>query len=82
MTAYWSPGPFKTANLIKAIADKQVVFPLEEVPSTMEPKQSKTSSVPQSKACGVDVKPTKLSLSLIKPYRHSHHEPQSNGLER
>ena len=45
-------------KLIKVIIDKQPVFLLEEVPSTLEPKPSKTGSLPQSEACGVDVKPT------------------------
>ena len=62
----------KTTNC-EVIVDKQLVFPLE-VPRIPEPKQSKTSSLPQSEACGVDVKPYKLSLSLMKPYCHSHQE--------
>ena len=45
-------------KLIIVIIDKQPVFLLEEVPSTPEPKQSKTGSLPQSEACGVDVKST------------------------
>ena len=44
-------------KLIKVIIDNQPVF-LLEVPSTPESKQSKTGSLPQSEACGVDVKPT------------------------
>ena len=66
--------------MIEVIADKQLVFPLEEVPSTPEPKQNKTDSLPQSEACEVDVEPTKLSLSLKKPYHHNHQEPRSNEL--
>ena len=66
-------------RLIKVIIDKQPVFLLVEVPSTLEPKQSKTGSLPQSETCGVDVKPTKLSLLFMKPYSHSHQRPWSNG---
>ena len=66
-------------KLIKVIIDKQSVFLLEEVLSTPELKQSKTGSLPQSEARGVDVKPTKLSLAHMKPYSHSHQRPQSNG---
>ena len=63
-------GATEDNKLIKVIADKQSIFSLEEVPSTPETKRSKTGLLPQSEACGVDVKPTKL-LSLKKPYRHS-----------
>ena len=61
----------KDSKLIEIIADKQPVSLPEEVPSVLAPKRSKTGSLPQSEACGVDAKPTKLSLSLKKPYCHS-----------
>ena len=73
-------GAIEDNKLIKVIIDKQPIFLLEEVPSTLELKQSKIGSLPQSEACGVDVKPTKLSLALMKPYSHSHQRPRSNGL--
>ena len=50
-------GTIEDNKLIKVISDNQPVF-LLEVPSTPEPKQSKTGSLPQSESCGVDVKPT------------------------
>ena len=56
-------GATEDNKLIKVIADKQSIFSLEEVPSTPETKRSKTGLLPQSEACGVDVKPTKLSLA-------------------
>ena len=71
-------GVTEDNKLIKVIADKQPVFPLE-VPSAPEPKRSKTGSLPQCEACGVDLKPTKLSLLLKKPYCHNHQEPWSKG---
>ena len=78
---FWqSIGANEDDKLIEVNTDKQLVsYPLQEVSSGPEPKQSKTSSISQSKACGVDGKPTKVSLSLKKPYRHSHQEPWSNG---
>ena len=40
---FWqSIGAIEDNKLIEVIADKQLVFPLEEVPSTPEPKQNKT----------------------------------------
>ena len=51
-------GAIEDNKLIKVIIDKQPVFLLEEVPSTLESKRRKTGSLPQSEACGVDVKPT------------------------
>ena len=68
----------KTTNWLKWSLIKQLVSPLEEVPSAPEPKWSKTSWLPQPEACRVDAKPTKLSLSLKKPYHHSYQEPRSN----
>ena len=66
---FWqSIGAIEDNKLIKVITDKQPGFPLEEVPSTLEPKLSKTSALPQSEACGMDVKPTKLSLLFKNPY--------------
>ena len=77
---FWqSIGVIEDDKLIEVITDKQPLSPLEEVPSDPKPKQSKTGSLSQSKACGVDGKLTKLSLLLKKPYSHSHQEPWSNG---
>ena len=70
-----SIGAIEDNKLIEVITDKQPVFLLGEVPSSLEPKRSKPSLLPQSEACGVDVKPTKLSLLLKEPYHHSHQEP-------
>ena len=64
--------------MIEVIPDKQPIL-LLEVPSVLEPNLSKTSSLPQFEACGVDVKPTKLLLLLKKRYCHNHQEPWSNG---
>ena len=57
---FWqSIGAIEDDKLIEVITDKQPVSSLlEEVSSGPEPKQSKIGSISQSKAYGVDGKPT------------------------
>ena len=72
---FWqSIGAIEDSKLIEVIAEQPVSATQEEVPSAPEPKRSKTGPLPQSEACRLDSKPTKLLLSLKKPHRHCHQE--------
>ena len=68
-TQFWqSIGAIEDSKLIRVIAEQPVSATLEEVSSAPEAKLAHFHSLKLIK------KPTKLSLSLKKPYRYSHQE--------